>query len=278
MPRVSQASILVLVALLAAAEPRAERMEPLPEELEGVGIEEHLDAPIPLELEFTDETGRPVTLAQYFKAGRPVLLTLVYYRCPMLCTLVLNGMVDALRETGLTPGKDLEMVTVSFDPAETPTLAKFKKQGYVREYGDPAAATAWHFLVGAEEPVRRLTDAVGFGYRWSDESKEFVHQAALFVLTPDGRLSRYLYGVMFDPRTLRLSLLEANEGKIGSTLDRILLYCFHYDSARGRYSLAATNIMRLGGALTVLILASALIPFWIRSVRHKKTHSSGRET
>ncbi|MBD3162106.1 MAG: SCO family protein [Candidatus Eisenbacteria bacterium] len=271
--------LAALLLFLAIGSPsHAQRAEPLPEELEGVGIEEHRNAEIPLDLAFTDETGREVTLARYFEPGKPVLLTLVYYRCPMLCTLVLNGMVEALRETGLTPGEDLELVTVSFDPVETPTLAKLKKQNYVKEYGDPSVAPAWHFLVGGEESVRRLTETIGFGYRWSDESKQFVHQAALFVLTPDGRLSRYLYGVMFEPRTLRLSLLEASEGEIGSPLDKIVLYCFHYDSDQGKYSIAATNVMRVGGVVTVLILASALIPIWIRSAKNKQPQPPGRES
>jgi protein SCO1 len=254
---------------------QTQRTEPLPKELEGVGIVEHLDGSIPLDLKFTDETGREVTLRDYFNKDRPVVLTLVYYSCPMLCTLVLNGMVDAMKQIDMTPGQEFEIVTVSFDPTETATLAKFKKQNYLNEYGRPEAAAGWHFLVGGQEEIRALTSAVGFGYRWNEESKQFVHQAAIYVLTPDGRLSRYLYGVMFEPRTLKLSLLEAGKGKIGSTLDQIVLYCFHYDATSGKYAPAAVKIMQAGGLLTVVILGSVLSALWMRDRRRRGPASPG---
>ncbi len=257
---------------------QAQRIEPLPKELEGVGIVEHLDGKIPLGLRFQDETGREVSLGDYFGKDRPVLLTLVYFRCPMLCTLVLNGMIDALKQIDMTPGKEFEIVTVSFDPTETPTLAKFKKQNYLTEYGRPEAGPGWHFLVGGEEEIRALTDAVGFGYRWNEEQKQYVHQAAIYVVTPDGRLSRYLYGVMFDPRTLKLSILEAGKGKIGSTFDQIVLYCFHYDASSGKYAPAAVRIMRAGGILTVLILGSVLSTLWVRDRRRRKSLPAGVES
>jgi len=257
---------------------QAQRIEPLPKELEGVGIVEHLDGKIPLGLRFQDETGREVSLGDYFGKDRPVLLTLVYFRCPMLCTLVLNGMIDALKQIDMTPGKEFEIVTVSFDPTETPTLAKFKKQNYLTEYGRPEAGPGWHFLVGGEEEIRALTDAVGFGYKWNEEQKQYVHQAAIYVVTPDGRLSRYLYGVMFDPRTLKLSILEAGKGKIGSTFDQIVLYCFHYDASSGKYAPAAVRIMRAGGILTVLILGSVLSTLWVRDRRRRKSLPAGVES
>jgi protein SCO1 len=272
-------AFLVLGALAPRAVPaqtaQAQRIEPLPKELDGVGIVEHRDSYIPLDLKFTDETGRDVALGDYFGKDRPVILTLVYYSCPMLCTLVLNGLVDALKQIDMVPGKDFEIVSVSFDPTETPTLAKFKKQNYLNDYGKPEAAAGWHFLVGQPEPIRQLTGAVGFGYKWNEEQKQYAHQAAIYVLTPDGRLSRYLYGVMYDPRTLKLSLLEAGKGKIGSALDQIVLYCFHYDASSGKYAIAATRIMQLGGFLTIVILGSVLSTFWVRERRRRKSFSSG---
>lgn len=270
---------IALAALLPGrlpAEPaQAQRIEPLPKELEGVEIKEHLNGHIPLDLKFTDETGREVTLGDYFGKDRPILLTLVYFRCPMLCTLVLNGMIDALKQVDMTPGKEFDIVTVSFDPTETPTLAKFKKQNYLTEYGRPEAAAGWHFLVGQEPEIHALTDAVGFGYKWNEEQKMFVHQAAIYVVTPDGRLSRYLYGVMFDPRTLKLSILEAGKGKIGSTIDAIVLYCFHYDASSGKYAPAAVRIMRAGGVLTIVALGSVLSVLWARDRRRRKLVSPG---
>jgi protein SCO1 len=179
-------------------------------------------------------------------------------------------MIDALKQVDMTPGKEFEIVTVSFDPTETPTLAKFKKQNYLTEYGRPEAAAGWHFLVGQEPEIHALTDAVGFGYKWNEEQKMFVHQAAIYVVTPDGRLSRYLYGVMFDPRTLKLSILEAGKGKIGSTIDAIVLYCFHYDASSGKYAPAAVRIMRAGGVLTIVALGSVLSVLWARDRRRRK--------
>jgi protein SCO1/2 len=240
-----------------------------------VGIEEHLDRSIPLDLAFVDETGRDISLRDYFGRGRPVVLTLNYYSCPMLCTLILNGLVDALREIDLTPGKEFELVTLSFNPTETPTLARLKKQNYLSSYGRPEAAPGWHFLVGREDQIRALTDAVGFHYKWNAEQKQYVHQAAIFVLTPDGKLSRYLYGVMFEPRTLKLSILEAGKGKIGSALDAIVLYCFHYDASAGKYSVAAARIMRLGGVLTVIGLGAVLSTLWLRDRKRRDSLASG---
>ncbi len=266
---------LPAVGTNAAQAQSIQRMEPLPKELEGVGITEKLDTRVPLDLHFTDESGQDVTLGQYFGARRPVILTLVYYSCPMLCTLVLNGMVDALKEIDWVPGQQYEIVTVSFDPLETPTLAKFKKQNYLKEYGRPEAAAGWHFLVGKEDAIQALTQAVGFSYRWDEERRQFAHQAAIYILTPDGRISRYLYGVLFEPKTVRLSLIEAGENKIGSPLDQIILYCFHYDAGSGKYSIAATNIMRVGGILSALAVAVGLSALWRRDLRRRKHPSTG---
>ncbi len=246
---------------------------PVPADLEGVGITQKLDAQIPLDLKFTDENGNTVTLGEFFTEDRPVILTLVYYRCPMLCNLVLEGLIETLQGIDWVPGEEFEIVTVSIDPLETPELARAKKQNYLAEYGRPAAAAGWHFLTGKPEAIKALTETVGFGYRWVDERKEYAHAAAFFVSTPEGRLSRYLFGIRHEPRTLRLSLVEAAEGEIGSVVDQFLLYCYKYDAASGKYTAVAWRIMRLGGVLTVLILGAALLTFWKREFRLTRKHA-----
>lgn len=247
-----------------------ENSDPLPAELEGIGITEKLKAPVPLALEFKDENGNTVKLDQYFQSHKPVILTLVYYRCPMLCGLVLNGLLESMQEISLSPGKDFEIVTVSIDPLETPKLAKIKKQNYIKEFGHPEAAQGWHFLSGKEKNIKTLADSVGFGYKWIERRKEFAHAAAIMIITPDGRVSRYLGGIEYDPQTLRLSLVEASEGKIGSTYDQFILTCFHYDAAEGKYSVAAMGIMRLGGGLVALSLGVMLFVFWSREIKNRK--------
>jgi protein SCO1/2 len=273
--RAALAAVMLVVAALPAA---AQRKEALPKDLEGVGITEHAGARLPLDLEFTDEDGKPVRLAQFFPGDRPVILTLGYYRCPMLCTLVLNSLVDGLKDLPWTPGQQFEIVTVSIDPTETPTLAKLKKQNYLADYGRPGAAAGWHFLTGREENIRKLAEAVGFGYRYVEERGQYAHPAAIFVVTPDGRMAKYLYGVLYQPKTLRLALAEAGQGKIGTTTDQLLLYCFHYDAQEGRYVLAASNIMRLGGAATALVVGLWLAVSWGRGVRKKPLERSNPRT
>lgn len=261
--------VALLLAMVGTGPSAAQRKEPLPKDLEGIGITEHAGARLPLDLEFTDEDGRQVRLGKFFSGQRPVVLTLGYYRCPMLCTLVLNSLVEGIKDLPWTPGREFEMVTVSIDPLETPTLAKLKKQNYLEEYARPGAAAGWHFLTGREENIRKLADAVGFGYRYVEERQQYAHPAAIFVATPDGRLARYLYGVVYQPKTMRLALTEAGEGKIGTTTDQLLLYCFHYDAQEGRYVLAATNIMRFGGATTALVVGLWLVASWRRGARKK---------
>lgn len=251
-----------------APEP-SEWQEPLPDELEGVGITEHLKAQVPLDLKFKDERGNIVRLRDYFKKDRPVILTLNYYMCPMLCTLQLNGLIEGLKNMDWVPGDQFEIVTVSINPAETPSLAQLKKQNYLKEYGRPAAAQGWHFLTGQQEDIKKLADTVGFGYRFDEQTMQYAHAAALFILTPEGKISRYLYGILYDAQTLRLSLVEASEGKVGSTFDYVLLTCFHYSATEGRYALAAVGLMRIGGALTVIILGIVLLSFWLRDARRK---------
>ena len=250
-------------------------MEPLPAGLQGVGVVERVGESIPLNLQFVDSEGRPVTLAQYFTGERPVLLMLVYYRCPMLCGLLFNGVVEGLRELAWTPGRQFDIVTVSIDPLETPTLARAKKQNYLRMYERPEAAAGWHFLTGREADIRALADAVGFGYRWVDERQEYAHAAAVMVMTPGGTVSRYLYGLLYDGRSLRLALTGAGEGRVGSTADRILLYCFHYDADAGRFVVAAANVMRLGAVGTATVLGLWLGGWWLREWRRRRRTPQG---
>ena len=269
-------AMAVLAMCLASAVPAlAQRTEPLPKELEGVGVTEHLDSRIPLDLEFTDSDGKLVKLGELFDRKRPVLLTLNYSNCPMLCSLQLNGLFDAMKRMPWDIGDKFEMVTLSFDPLETPERARMTKQKYLEVYRRAGAAEGWHFLVGREENIKKVADAIGFRYRYSPEQRQYIHVAAAYILTPDGRLSRYLYGVEYDPQTLRLSLLEAADGKIGSASDQILLFCFHYDAEKGRYAPAALRLMQLGGGAIVVVIVGLI---WILRRREvaKKPPEQGR--
>jgi protein SCO1/2 len=225
-----------------------------PPALREVAIDQRLDQQVPLDLAFRDESGAPVSLGQYF-GTRPVILSLVYYECPMLCTLVLNGLVRALRVLTFDAGREFEIVTVSFNPRETPELAATKKATYLGEYDRPGAAAGWHFLTGDADAITRLTAAVGFHYTYVPEEKQFAHAAVIMVLTPDGRISRYFFGVEYSPRDLRFGLIDAAGRKIGTAVDHLLLYCYRYDPATGKYGVIVMNLMRAGGVVTVLALA-----------------------
>jgi len=260
-----------IVALAVAPMAAAQVAGPVPEPLQDVGVDEHLGATLPLDLEFRDEQGDTVTLRQFFDRGRPVLLTLNYYKCPMLCGLQLNGLATGLEELDWTPGAEFEVVTVSINPLETPALATEKKQNYIGKMGRPAAAAGWHFLTGREPEIRALADAVGFRYALDPETGEYAHAAAIMVATPDGTVVRYLYGIEYPAKHLRLALLEAADGTIGSPFDRLVLYCYHYDPSSRRYAPVAMNIMRVGGGLTVLVLGLTLGMLWAReTVRRGK--------
>lgn len=257
----------------------ADQPADLPEEVRGVVIEENLDLQLPLDLQFTDESGQTVTLEQYFDGERPVILTLIYYGCPMLCGLVSNAQMQAMKDIqDWRPGREYQAVTVSFDPRETHELAAKKKQNYINEFGNPEVGEGWHFLTGRQEEIDKLTAAAGFRYRWDERTQQFVHAAALIIVTPEGRISRYLHGVGYDPKVLRLSLVEASQGKIGSKTDAVLLYCFQYDPTRGAYTLAARNLMAAGAGLMVLIMMVWLVPVWIRSRRSSAGRSAGGMT
>ena len=236
----------------------------VPKELEGVGITEKLGESIDLNLEFYNEEGEKAPLKTYFDGKRPVLLTLVYYSCPNLCNFHLNGVTQTLKKMDWTLGDEFDMIAVSIDPKEKSSLAKKKKENYVQSYGRPSSKDGWHFLTGDEAQIQKLASQVGFGYKWDHATKQWVHQAAAYVLTPEGKISRYLYGIDFASKTLRLSLVEASDNKIGNIVDRIVLFCLHYDPIKGTYAFYAINFMRLAAALTVVILVFALLRYWRR--------------
>lgn len=233
----------------------------LPKALNDVGIDQKLNEQLPLDLEFRNESGETVKLESYF-GNKPVVLSLVFYECPMLCNQVLNGMVGAFRVMSFRPGKEFEVITVSFDSRETPTLAAAKKSTYVAylpEEKRADAASGWHFLTGDETNIKRLINAIGFRYHFDEETNQFAHASAIYVATPQGKLARYFYGIEYAPRDLRLGMIEASENKIGSPVDQLLLYCYHYDPATGKYGAVVMNMIRLGGVATVVAMLTLLL-------------------
>lgn len=229
----------------------------LPPVLRDVGIDQKLDNHVPLDLAFRDEAGKEVTLGQYFHR-KPVVLVLAYYDCPMLCTLVLNGVLHSFEGMKFNIGQDFDVVTVSIDPTETPELANAKKAIYVGLYGRPNAAAGWHFLTGEEPAIRALADAVGFRYNYDPNTRQYVHATGIMVLTPEGRLARYFYGIRYPSGNLRLALVEASQGKIGSPADKLILYCSQYDPATGKYSVLVSRLLKLGALITVFSLAGLI--------------------
>lgn len=234
--------------------------------LRQVSIEQRLGKPLPLDLTFRDEAGGIVRLGDYF-GKRPVVLVLAYYNCPMLCTQVLNGLLSAMRVLSFDAGREYEVVTVSFDPRDKPSDARAKKTPYLSRYGRPGGAAGWHFLTGEKPAIDALTEAVGFRYAWDEKIGQFAHASAIYVSTPEGKLSRYIYGIEYAPRDLRLALVEASRGKIGTAVDQLLLYCYHYDPAAGRYSAVVMNMVRLAGVAAVLLLSTFLAVMWRRDRR-----------
>ncbi|HUB08104.1 MAG TPA: SCO family protein [Myxococcales bacterium] len=254
-----------MALLLAAAGGAA----PAPPVVQKVAIDERLGSSIPLDLPFRDATGKSVRLGDYFAPGRPVVLALVYYHCPMLCSLLLQGMTRGLRDLGWAAGKDYEAVTVSVDPTETPALAAEKQGGYLQSLGAPDARAAWPFLVGPASSITALAEALGFRYGYDAATKTYAHGALLFVLSPSGRICRYLYGIEFSAKTFRLALLEAGEGKIGASLERIVLCCYHYDPASRRYGFYVYGFLRGGGALVLALLSLVMGRYWLRDLRRR---------
>jgi protein SCO1/2 len=243
-----------------AGEPQ-ERGEPsntAPPQLKDVTFRQRLNEKLPLDAMFKDETGRTVALGDYF-GRRPVVLAFVYYSCPMLCTQVMNGISSALKVLPFKPGEDFDVVLVSFDPRDTPAVAAGKKRAHLQYWSAENTGAAWHFLTGDEATIRRVTAAGGFAYRWDEPTGQFAHVSGVLVVTPDGRLSRYFYGVEYSPKDLRLALVDSGQGKVGSAIDELLLYCYHYDPESGTYGVVVMNLIRLGGVLTVLAMGTFII-------------------
>lgn len=248
----------------------------LPEELKGVGIDQKLDQQIPLQLHFRDEFGRDAPLSSFFQAKKPVILALVYYRCPMLCTQILSGLESALKVLSFNPGQEFEVVSVSFDPKDTVEIAAAKKQMYLKRYGRPNTANGWHFLTGDEANIKALTDAVGYHYKYDPKTDQFAHASGVMIATPDGRLSKYFYGVEYSPRDLRLGLVEASNNKIGNPVDELLLFCYHYDPATGKYGAVAMNMIRFAGAAFALVGGFFLFVMFRRDFRADKKSLKAR--
>ena len=239
----------------------------LPKPLREIGFDQNIDQPLPLDTTFRNEAGATVRLGDYF-GTRPVVLVFAYYDCPMLCTMVINGLSSALGVMNLDPGKDFEIVTVSFNPRDTPASATAKKAAYLERYNRPGAAGAWHFLTGDQPQIGRLTKAAGFRYVWDADTKQYAHPSGVIVATPDGRLSKYLFGIEYGPRDLRLGIVEASAGKVGTPVDALLLYCYHYDPMTGRYGLVIMRAMRIAGVATVLLIGTFIVVM-VRSERRR---------
>src|SRR5271157_2121673 len=266
------AAILLLLAWAAVpAVTRAQNDMPVqnigvrPDILKDVGIDQKLNEKIPLELSFRDEQGNLVQLSQFF-GQKPVIISLAYYNCPMLCTQVLNGLEEGLKDLSMDAGKQFNVLTISIDPTEKPPLASAKHDLYTGIYGHPGAAEGWHFLTGDGPQIRALASALGFRYAYDSETKQFAHASAIMILTPDGRISHYLFGIQYRSRDLRLGLVEASAGKIGTPLDQVLLFCYHYDPVTGKYGLLISRVIKAAGLLTVF--AIGIMVFFLRRGEH----------
>jgi protein SCO1/2 len=246
----------------------------LPPKFDGIGIQQKLNAQVPLGTLFRDETGASIPLRKFF-GQKPVLLAPVYYRCPMLCSQILSGVVAGLRPLSLKPGRDFDVVAISFDPADTPAEAAAKRDQYSRSYSSKGGPKGWHFLVGSQASIDPVMQAIGFHYRWDPVNKMFIHASGVMVLTPDGHVARYLYGVNYEPKDLKLSLIEASHDRIGSPVDQILLFCYHYDPTTGKYGAAVINMLRLAAVVTVIVLALGLWILWRRDLREHRNDPGG---
>jgi protein SCO1/2 len=266
----------VLVGAGAAAKPvppseRPDRIEDMPERLRGIDVKEKLGQNVAKSAVFTDETGHTAPLSEYLDGQHPVILTLNYSRCPMLCSLELNGLIDSMKQLDWTVGKQFKVITVVLDPNEKVEDARKSQTRYLRQYDRATVAAAgWHFLTGSEASIRAVADSVGFSYGFNEVRNEYVHPAAIMMLSPSGVVTRYLYGIEYHPKTLRLSLVESGEGKIGSSIDQLVLYCFHYDEKEGRYAPVAMNIMRVSSGIGATMLGGFLTSFWLAEFRRKK--------
>lgn len=259
------ASWVMLTAGLCVGQPFGR-----PPALRNIGLDQHLDAQVDLNLTFRDERGAQVRLSDLMR-GKPVILSLVYYQCPMLCNMVLNGELHAMRNIPFELGRDYDAITVSFDPAEGPKLASDKKATYTERFGSAGPMKSWHFLTGAEPEIRKLASTVGFRYAWDDVTKQWAHASGLILLTPDGKISRYIYGIEYPKQDVRLALVEASKGKIARASDQILLFCYHYDPTTGKYGLAILNTLRAAGMATALALGAFVFTMLRRDFRGRST-------
>ena len=241
-----------------------------PHELEGVGIKPKIGEHIDLGTEFIDSSGEKVTLGRYFQGAKPVIFSVVYYNCPSLCNYHLNGLTDAMKKLKWTVGDKFELVALTMNHREGHELAAKKKKSYISDYGRPESEKGWHFLTGTEENIKKISDQVGFGFKWLEDQQEYAHASAAIIMTPGGKISSYLNGIEFNKKDLRLALIEASNGKIGNVIDQIVMFCFQFDPTKNKYSLYAFNLMRLGAGLMVLVLAIILIPMWIRERKKKQ--------
>lgn len=264
--RIHSRPILIFLAVFPALAQMQTTYKPAA--LRSVGIEQKMGAQVPVDLPFNDESGRTVTLREFL--GKPVILALVYYQCPSLCNMILNGVVRSVRNLRMTAGDEYQVVAVSFDPRETPEMASAKKLSYVKEYNRPGSEKGWHFLTGAEASSKTLADAVGFRYSFDSQTNQYAHGSAIMILTPEGRVARYFYGIDYPARDVRLGLEEASEGQVSSPVDQVLLYCYHYDPANGKYGLIIMNVLRLAGLITVACLATFMIVMFRRDFRQHR--------
>lgn len=262
-----RALTLALVVLAGAATPlRAQTDDGLPAVFKGVGVTERLGDVVPDGIVFRNQDGLEVTTQELLHSGQPVILNFVYYSCPMLCSILLDQLVDGLKDVSWNPGAEFQIVTVSMAPFEGPELAQKHKERYLALLGRPGTERGWHFLTGSEEAVSELAQAVGFGYRWVEDTNDYAHPAALIFLSGDGRITRYLHGMDYPAGKLEKALIEAGEGSVASIIDRIVLYCYRYDPASNEYVVHAENLMKAGGALTILALGGLLLLMWRREV------------
>jgi protein SCO1 len=259
--------LLVLSVAVHAYDPSLteRRKNELPAKLQNIGITERIEQTLSGDIELMNEAGEVVRLESFFGTQKPVILSLIYFSCPSLCNIHLNGLMQTLGEIPLEPGIDYEFLAVSFEPNDTPDLAAAKKATYIKEYGRPGFEKGVHFLTATAEQIKRLTEQVGFSYAWDEEESQWSHSSAAIMVTPQKKISRYLHGIIFDPRTTRLSIVETSQGKSGSLMDQVALFCFNFDPKENRYALAAFNVMRLGAGATVVVLALWLLPFWLRN-------------
>lgn len=245
-----------------------------PPALQDVGIDQRLNEQVPLDAQFKDEQGTTVKLGDYFHSGKPVVINLVYYECPMLCGEVLHGLSAALKVLKFTPGQEFEVVTLSIDPREGPDLARQKKETYINRLGRPEAAKGWHFLTGDKTQIDRVADAIGWHYQYDPKTDQYAHAAGITLVTPTGRIAQYYYGVEYSAKDLRLGIVEASQNKIGTLADQVLLYCYHYDPRTGKYGPVVTNIVRLAGVATILIMGSFLVVMFRREGQQNRQLSA----